>query len=110
MLTPGTLQTYPAPPQLSVHGPEEPFEPHTRQLRALAVLLLWSRVPKLFLLSSSRGPLVLMFFWMIGDGASPPDAYIPKQPFALPLSILVRNPNPNPTLRPSDPLLSPSPS
>ena len=45
------------------------FSPHTRSLRAISVLLLWLRVPRLFFLSSRHGPLVLMLFRMVNDTA-----------------------------------------
>ena len=48
---------------LSPHGaPSElpALSAHTRSLRAISVLLLWLRVPRLFLLSTKHGPLVLM--------------------------------------------------
>ena len=47
-------------------GPLE-FTPRTRSLRSLAVMLCWMRVPRFFLLSTRRGPLVLMLFKMMDD-------------------------------------------
>ena len=41
--------------------------PSVPALRAIAVLLLWMRAPRLFLLSTRRGPLVLMLFRMFTD-------------------------------------------
>ena len=41
--------------------------PGTHGLRSIAVLLLWMRAPRLFLLSTRRGPLVLMLFRMFTD-------------------------------------------
>ena len=47
------------------HGSLVLLRPATRVLRSAAVLLLWLRVPRIFLLSSRRGPLVLMLFRMM---------------------------------------------
>ena len=44
-----------------------PLTSSVRSTRAIAVLLLWLRIPRLFLLSTRRGPLVLMLFRMVSD-------------------------------------------
>ena len=77
---------------------------HTRSVRAIAVMLCWARTPRFFLLSTRRGPLVLMIFKMMDDVVSylfillsvllafagaflvlfEPDAPIASWPFNLP--------------------------
>ena len=53
--------------ELWTNGGIAPFTSTTRTLRTIAVLLLWLRVPRIFMLSDRIGPLVLMLFRMWKD-------------------------------------------
>ncbi len=59
------------------------LRPSTRVLRSAAVLLLWLRAPRVFLLSTRRGPLVLMLFRMMSGSrltAHPPTSRPDRRP------------------------------
>ena len=84
-----------------------PLTPATRCVRAFAVLLLWLRVPRLFLLST-RGPLVLMLFQMVNDVLGFL-LLLGSVLLSFAAAYLVRAPPPPPPLTPWEPTLTPAP-